>query len=443
MAALKIAAPTASSPRSAPHDDAMRAARALKFSGNDLYEFEGYADTYDRWLRRLRKATAKNDAHGIKKICEIVTDCFAAKVCAVARVTPVPATTPPTLGDIKQQANALSLYSHIDETVGIEFQLKSQSTFRFISKFGPKRRAAQRLCADLLEIIYPLQSFDFLARRRGVDRAVGHLANLIEKENAQYVVAVDISNCFGSPNNEEIGKHLLLPTRVVNHCLLLGDKVKLVAEPIYGVELPTSFTLPYLKANGPARRGLPQGSSASQLIMNRAILGPRLRSLLFADHLVQFGDDFAAPAKDVATTEVMLETLTSVLSTTPVGPFAIGRHSIAPLSEGFNFLGYRISRKAKCFGGHLHYRPSKWSFSKMEAKAIEYYEANGKGEEGSKRVASYLPRWTASFPRWPFNEWSNEHLRSTMRSLGIALPPLEEEPYSFEEQPYPLEEEPY
>lgn len=412
---------------------AMRAVFSFKFSDAELREFKGYADTYDRWLKRLRKAVAKNDAHGIKKICELITDCFAAKVCAVVRET---GAAPPTLGEIKQQANALSLCSHIDETVGIEFQLKSQSTFRFISKFGPKRRAAQRLCADLLEIIYPLQSFDFSARGRGVDRAVGHLANLIEKENAQYLVKIDISNCFGSPINEEVGKHLMLPKRVVNHCLLLGDNVKLAAQPIYGVELPHISTLPYLKANGPARRGLPQGSSASQLIMNRAILGPRLRSLLFADHLVQYGDDVAVPAKDIATAEVILETLTSVFSTTPVGPFAIGRHSVAPIAEGCDFLGYRISRKAKCFGGHLHYRPSKWAFSKMQAKAVEYYAAAGKGEEGAERVASYLLRWRAAFPRWPFNEWSNDHLRSTMRSLGIALPPLEEEPYTLEEEPY-------
>jgi hypothetical protein len=287
--------------------------------------------------------------------------------------------------------------------------------------FGPKRRALQQISRDILAATFPTQPFDFLTKGKGVDAAILHLKKLIEEHNAEYVVTIDIKDCFGSAIKEKVAPLLPLPRRVVNNVLLIQDEVAVIGHPGHRVEGdPLGESSPsrtiYVEADEAARRGLPQGSSASGLIMYGAVLGPLLGTLSFADRLVLYGDDLAVAVRDKTEAEAVLKTLRSLLEASPVGPLLIGRHAMRHVKEGVDFLSYRITRKPWYLGGHLHVRPSTLSYKRVEERAAHRYLECGGGPEGRKQVLLYVKRWIAALRLWKPNRFSRRYLWLTLMS---------------------------
>jgi len=399
------------------------AARRLKLSKAEAAEMSYYAKTYQRWLHQLEASAVAADTHKARHIAGQVTRKFPAKICALVHEIDHEQADHWSLPLIKAMAGEVHPNCCIPETVRLSFEIKSNGGYRPVLSFGLKRRTAQRICSDILKYLYPLQSFDFLARGRGQHAAMLRLQQLIEEEKSQYIVTMDIKDCFGSPNKEKLRTLLQLPSWVVNHSMLIGNEVVITPHPSVK-EIPSISVPEYVKENGAARRGLPQGSSASPLVMYRAVLGPLLATLSFADRLVVHGDDIAVAAKDLATAEAYFKTLKSILSTSPVGPLAIGRNRISTVGEGADFLGYRIKRKPHHYGGHMHIHPSGRSFLRMEGKAQATHHKAGGGDAGEKAVQIYVSRWIDSFGLWKPNEKARGNIRLSLAALGIpnAIP---------------------
>lgn len=396
------------------YDSTMDKGSHLKLSPGELEELEGYASNYQRWLNKLQTAHQEQNLQAASAITKEMLDAFGAKVCAMTRNTAAnPSQAPVTLQSIKGAATKLSAFKVIREEIRARPEHKDQGSFRVVCSFGPKRSAIHTMCGDILKVAYPLQPFDFIARGRGVEAAQHHLDYLIEKENAQYVVTIDINDCFGSAIKKKVVQLLPLPSKVAEQVLIVDD-AKVVVNPTMDMGSGNTCTIPNtMELDSAARRGLPQGSSVSGLIMYRAVLGPLLGALPFADRLVQHGDDFAVPAKTMPEAEAILETLKSTLSTSPVGPLTISHH-VKSLNQGVDFLGYRTIRKSKVFGGHLHKQPSPRSYRRVAQRASQRYVASGGGAESLKCVSMYSKRWRASYRLWKSTAQSRGYLWVTL-----------------------------
>ena len=256
----------------------------------------------------------------------------------------------------------------------------------------------------------------------GVKAATIFLHKLIKECGYQYVVTVDIKDCFGSAIKKKVGELLPLPEKVVNNVLLVQDDVKVVVKPnqgkwtglLYPNQLPVITTI---ATDAAARRGVPQGSSASGIIMYRVVLGPLLGTLPFADRIVLVGDDLAVPVKDMLEGEAVLKALKSLYAASPVGLLTIGRHSLGHVKDGFDFASYHTRLKPKwkavldgVIEWYLHSRPTLRAYEKSEHKAAKKYHDAGGGLPGWKQVILYKKRWIASFPLWKPNYLSKLYL---------------------------------
>jgi hypothetical protein len=263
---------------------------------------------------------------------------------------------------------------------------------------------------------------DFLAKGKGgVPAAIKHLHNLIKKGGYDYVVTADVRNYFGSAIKKKVGELLPLPEKVVNNVLVIQDDVKVVVKPgqadnAKGQQLSTHYPPTSLQIDEAVRRGVPQGSSASGIIMYWAVLRPLLSALSFADRIVQVGDDLAIPVKDMSEAAAVLLALKSLYATSPVGLLTIGRSETRHIKAGFDFAGYRTTLKRKWVNvvdqttgvvieqpgpeWHLKSNPSPKSFRKMERTAAKKYLEAGGGIPGWKQVFLYVKRWLAAFSLW-------------------------------------------
>ena len=335
---------------------------------------------------------------------------------------------PVALAELKQLASTLNPYHPIVEPVRALFMEKGDDGWRIVTAFGPQREALQKLCADILRIRLPAYHFDFMekgnggaegaalrlkARMEGVEcHSVGNtdqgavcLGVPIEGGQHDYVVTADIKDCFRSLNKERVAKQLPLPELAVRNVLLIQDDVHVIVEPPTwaraGIALlpPSAVALFNIEADTAARRGIPQGSSASNLIMSRAVLGPLLHAAPFANRVCLYGDDIAVTAKSWAEAEADYKTQRSRVENSPAGPLAIGRHKIQHSSELINFVKYGLKRTL--WDGKVDYRlrPSSTSFRRSENKLMRIC-LDGPTETMEEQVQVYRAAWIKAFPLW-------------------------------------------
>jgi hypothetical protein len=288
-----------------------------------------------------------------------------------------------------------------------------------------------------LSVVYPRPSFDFSAKGKGgVTAATKRLHKLIEEGGYEYVVTVDIKDFFGSAIKKKVGELGPLPEKVVNNVLLVQDDVKIVVKPNQGSweGLLVPYMLPVVECvatDEAARRGMPQGCTASPIIMYGAVLGPMLSTLPFVDRLVLVGDDLAVPVKDKPEGEAVLETLKSLYAASPVGLLTIGRHKVSHIKDGIDFAGYRTRLKKRWINPtmatqsedsgldwYLHVRPSLRAYEKFEQRADKRFKKNGGGLSAWKQVVLYMKRWTASFSLWKPTHLSKLYLWYTLFGAG-------------------------
>jgi hypothetical protein len=402
----------------------MDSARCLPLSTDELRELAQFAKRYQRRLDQRERAQQEDDLKGAEHHTKGILNSFGAKVCGTVRAIKLqPGQVPPTFAHIKERADTLNPFHAIPEPVSTWLEPKAAGGCRQLVSFGRKRRALQIMCADILSVAYPVAPFDYSARGKGgVGAATAFLHKIIMEGDYQYVVTVDIRDCFGSAIKKKVGELLPLPEKVVNNVLLVQDDVTVVVKPdkgkwngfLFPNHLPAVSTIATDEA---ARRGVPQGSSASGIIMYRAVLGPLLCTLPFADRIVLVGDDLAVPVKDMLEGEAVLKALKSLYAASPVGLLTIGRHSLSHVKHGFDFASYHTRLKPKWKAvlddvteWYLHVRPTLRAYEKFEHKAAKKFHEAGGGLPGWKQVILYMKCWMASFPLWKPNYSSKLYL---------------------------------
>ena len=405
-------------------------ARSLIATAADVRELSEFAGAYQRRLGKLERAHRQGDLKGARHHTNEILTSAGAKICvAVRKARPKLGEPPFSFTQIRDRAGQLDPFVPIPEPVNTWLVPKPAGGYRQLTSFGWRRRALQLVCEDILTAVYPVDAFGYSEKGMGgVKAATLALHKMIKEGGYQYVVTIDIKDCFRSAIKKKVGELLPLPKTVTNNVLLIQDDVEVVVKPDKGTWkgflLPNMLPITSATATDEvARRGIPQGSSSSGIIMYRAVIGPLLRTLPFADRMVLIGDDLAVAVKDVSEGEAVLEAVKSLYATSPVGLLTIGRHSVRHIEGGVDFTSYhtRLRRKWKVnYGGEveweLHVRPTLRAYEKMEHRAaVKYHEAGG-GQAGWKQVVLYLKRWIASFPLWKPNHVSKGYIWAQLQA---------------------------
>jgi hypothetical protein len=307
--------------------------------------------------------------------------------------------------------------------VRLSLQLKSDGKrVRPIFAFGTQRRTLQLMCWDLLKICLTPYPFDFMEPGRGGDSGgAQRLQELFEGGGYEYGVTVDIRDCFGSVRPEGLIASIPLPAPVVQHVLLVQDDVTvhLATRQRKGkdwkeLNIP-SLTLVdgySLEQGTTARQGLPQGSKASNLIVSRQVIGPALASTSFTHRMVTFSDNITVAAKTEADAMDILQTLRSVLQSSPAGPLYLGHVRVTHITQGVDFCRYWLKRQPPWQGGEVRLTPSAKSFLKREQKIKETWK-NSLPHEAEANTLAYDTRWLSAFPLWDRSPEADELLEYT------------------------------
>jgi len=356
-------------------------------------------------LARVQKAGKKKK---IKHLVSKILNSPAAKLSALVRTIYYDhGASPYTLTELRKRARALFPYARIDEPVKLHFKVKDSGELRPVLSFGRQRRALQTLCADILHVLLPAYSFDFMEKGNGgADGAAEHLGSIIKEGNYDFVLTADIRNCFRSVNKAGIAQLLPLPAPVTNNVLLVPDDTTIRKEPHKEGGVPARDLLhpSAHKADTAARQGIPQGSSVSNLIMSRAVLGPLLNASPFAKRVVLYGDDIAIPTKSEEEAEDIYQALRSLLENTgPGGPLTIGYHRTRCADDYVEFCKYKLKRAPKIFGADIRYSPSNRGLQRFDQNVMRIYLKASEGEE-QVSVAKYVAAWKKAYSLWHPNE---------------------------------------
>jgi len=351
-------------------------------------DIKKFAAKHQKQLDKLRALIDAGSEEDGRRLARSILTSYSAKICGVVRTI---------RGDtnfekIARAARGLNLFESLEEPIQQIVTGGPGRASRFVLDFGPRRRAAQRIVADVLDVMLPRFEFDHLAKGKGPEHSMLRLQHHIEEEGHDHVVVLDVKNCFRSADKEKIVTLLPIPHQVTRHTVLVRADVTVTAPTQMKEEL---FNLPMLlaqhisvEADTAARQGLPQGGSTSTLIMSRAVLGPLLAATGFSDRLVLYGDDIAVCAKGMGQARETFKALRSSLENSPAGPLSIGRHSILPTSQVVSFTKYGFKRTSE---GFLRIRPSRLSYKryaeKVKAKALD-----GAPASAEERVSPYHPR---------------------------------------------------
>jgi hypothetical protein len=399
------------------------AARFLK-GADELARVEKFANHYQSLLKRLQKAVEKNDNKYADHLTHRILRSHAAKVSAVIRATKrKPGEPPLALKDIEARAAALNPFKPVPEPVHARFKPKlGADRWRMVLSFGLQRRALQTLCADIIRVRLPAHGFDYLEKgKKGAEGAVLRVKTLIEGGGYEHLLTVDIRNCFGSVDQKGVAKLLPLPEPVVNYVLLVQDHDIVKAElPAGTVEEDGEFISPvlmalYLQADTAARQGLPQGSSASNLIMSRAVLGPLLSATPFVDRLTLYGDDICVATHSEDEAEAILKTLSSLLEGSPAGPLSIGHHHVHKLVRFANYCKYKLKRMPWFYGGKVRFVPSPKCYMRFEQRVRDLCR-DLPSQSWKDRADEYAHRWIKAFPLWKPNQLSLFYLDMTVQN---------------------------
>jgi len=197
---------------------------------DELVKAGGEAQELLEQLARVQKAGKKKK---IKHLVSKILNSPAAKLSALVRTIYYDhGASPYTLTELRKRARALFPYARIDEPVKLHFKVKDSGELRPVLSFGRQRRALQTLCADILHVLLPAYSFDFMEKGNGgADGAAEHLGSIIKEGNYDFVLTADIRNCFRSVNKAGIAQLLPLLAPVTNNVLLVPDDTTIRKEP--------------------------------------------------------------------------------------------------------------------------------------------------------------------------------------------------------------------
>jgi len=315
---------------------------------------------------------------------------FDARFCALILSWPKKA-KPVKLDEAIEIAKGLDARQPCMEPVQTYLKPKPEGGTRRIWVSGPRRRALQCLAKLILQAIWGPAKFEFAQRGRGRDKAMDQFTqSILQKGGTRWILTADIESCYGSFNREALLKIISLPRAVIENCIFITKDV-----PINDISNMLTNTSEIAVLSG-----LPQGSLASPYIVSK-LIEPVLEKLS-GKVVLNYVDDIGVGTFTKAEAQANEQKLGDQLKDHPAGPLFMKCH-IAPLGKPIDFLGYRIRRRWKQYGGGARLTPCAKSFKRFEIRLRSLLEKNPKSEKYAV-AESYTKNWRTSFHLWDRSE---------------------------------------
>ena len=382
-------------PKSTPVINAI-VCRARNLFGDDVAVLDycrKHARKHENMLNRLADAVTHQDLQRAKSLRREVLRSWSGRFSATIRCMRRPDEGLMSLDQVIAVAEKVDPLHHCDEPVILHAVRKGPNVWRPIMISGPRRRAAQLLCADVLTAGLVPDPINYLVRGRGIEVASDRIMELIEQHEMTHFVLADIKDFFGAVDCTGAREVLPLPGPAVLHAVFVAPEVPREYSSLYS-SLPSDMKPPHEAA----RPVLPQGSPTSQLAAE-LILAPTLRSLPSGEHAVVYGDDIALGARSAEEADGLMQALKEALKSHPAGPFRLSRKVIGRVCERFDFLKYRYKAIPACYGGGIRRVPSGKSYERFEERVM-MITAEYPISKSEDRVDSYTGHWVQSFKRW-------------------------------------------
>lgn len=186
-------------------------------------------------------------------------------------------------------------------------------------------------------------SYGFRKYRSTAD-AIGHCMEIFaEKNGPQWVLEADIEQCFDTISHAWLLKHIPLDNDILRGWLKAGYMEK-------GQFRKTT-------------KGLPQGGIISPTLANMALDGmEELLSTYFHHtpevrerskiYVVRYADDFIVAGADKHTLQKVVKSLLTNFLQERGMRFSIRKTRLTHITQGFEFLGYRMQAVKSLFGGY-------------------------------------------------------------------------------------------
>jgi len=393
--------------------------------------------------RAIRRRLARALKHERKRFSDIVEarrpgyyqlryvtslDCLTVAAYEAWKSYPLDRRPPASM--IVETAEKVSALRGSDEPVIVRIKRKGLSGYRLICAFGPENKTLQYVVAGALKARAELHPSQY-AINRGRPAAVLALRDALLAENC-YAAELDIRNCFGSFDGEELSKTLPLPRRLIE-TVVLSKNYNLQLQPISQKEITKlkyvlsthseddaedpwkddldpdlghplldlhAHTLPLDFFVEEARRGLPQGSALSSLTCE-ALLSPAIAHVSSFGAVTNYADNIVLHATTKADLASRIETLRCSLEELPGGPLPVKTPVIYEPGQSVAFLGYVLKPK----NGQVIIEPSEKNLTtfRREFKRRWNRVLKASAQERSQRIESlrqYVRTWSASFSLW-------------------------------------------
>ena len=335
-----------------------------------------------------------------------VLSSYSGRLCALIMAWPKKLACPGA-NALMQMAAEFSPYHSTGEEVHIYAKQKDDGSFRPIASFGPLRRAQQKLVAWVLDAIWGTMPQDYMRRGRGRDAAFKVLADTIRKGGSSWVLTADIKSYYPSINKEKLINLIPLPKSVIQNTLLVNDPQNVTIDPI----------LASTSCNA-VLSGLPQGSLASPIVA--AFLLQQVAEQIDGNCVLFHGDDIAAAFRTEEEAKANMQKLGGLLEDHPAGPLFM-KSEIAQLGQPIDALGYRLKRRAKCYGGGVKVIPNQKSFKRYEQRAYARLVKIKCPRKRDGEAEKYQRHWYNSFRLWIKSEHSWERLQFTTINVASAV----------------------
>lgn len=319
-----------------------------------------------------------------------------------------------------------------DEKVIVHFTPKKsdENQFRPIMDFGIRNRALQQIALWLLSACSDLHPHQF-ANAGGTKAAI---TEVLEALNGGYTYTseIDIKNCFPSVDGERMSELLPVPTETTHNVILSRYLNPTPGNIIhyFGLDnvsdLTDEVSDPINIALSEARRGIPQGSAVSSLVIE-LLLAPTISGLTDVGRVFSYCDNFFLMAKTNDDLVLMMNSLMDALKKHPAGPFMPKIISVSEPGKSFQLLGYKLNRRA----GTFYAAPSGENlvtFNRHFDRSLDKIQDGDLTPDTVKRLCKNLERyvrsWAGAFSLWKGAEkFRNDKLKEIQTTVSTKSIP--------------------
>jgi hypothetical protein len=304
------------------------------------------------------------------------------------------------LTDLYKLAERLNVWVGTREEVLLQPRPKRSGGWRPIFSFGLLNRALHILVLRALEPTARPTEHQYASKGKGGRQAAVEAAADAMRNGYEWIIELDIKDCYPSFDSERVAQCLPLPREVAGRVISLV-KYNLIprkAEPL---------TLGPLDLLGQSQRGLPQGSALSPWIAE-IVIAAVLRSVPFGNvRVITFADNILLMARTKSELRSMQKALRCAFQRCPVGRFQLAsKKGVCHVSAGFDFLGYGLS----ALRGRVRISQSADNSQRLWRRLYRLKRDGAAGEDVARAIRS----WAAAFP---LVDWGAQKFANLVASL--------------------------